>query len=129
MNPVESGEEGIKLMKALLGSGGMVSNVNMPNRGQTPDLPPDAVVETNALFSRDNIQPLVTGVLPVDLRALVTHHVLAQEGIVEAAFEGDREKAFRIFSQDFAVQTLPPGDARSLFDEMCAKTLKGQWQV
>jgi alpha-galactosidase len=129
MTPLESGEEGIKLMKALLGFGGMISNVNLPNRGQAPDLPPDAVVETNALFSRDNIQALFNEGLPLELRALVTHHVLAQEGIVEAVFEGDREKAFRVFSQDFAIQTLPPGDARSLFDEMCFKTLKGQWQV
>ncbi|MDR0760191.1 MAG: alpha-glucosidase/alpha-galactosidase [Treponema sp.] len=123
MVPVESGEEGIKIVKALLGLGDLVSNVNMPNQGQAPDLPPEAVVETNALFSRNTIQPLVGGTLPVDLRALVLPHVLAQEGILEAVFEEDREKAFRVFAMDFAVQTLPPADARALFDEMCAKTL------
>jgi alpha-galactosidase len=128
MSPRESGEEGIKIVKALLGLGALVTNVNIPNRGQTPDLPPEAVVETNALFSRDNIQALLNKGLPADLRSLVTHHLLIQEGIVEAAFERDKEKAFRVFSQDFAVQTLPPGDARSLFDEMCAKTLKEEWQ-
>ncbi|MDR2070318.1 MAG: hypothetical protein LBP81_02730, partial [Treponema sp.] len=126
--PVESGEEGIKIVKALLGLGSLVSNVNMPNQGQMPDLPPDAVVETNAFFSRDTIQPLVCEKLPVDLRALILPHVQAQEGILEAVFEGDREKAFRVFSLDFAVQALPPADARALFDEMCAKTLDGQRQ-
>jgi alpha-galactosidase len=123
MVPVESGEEGIKIVKALLGLGNLVSNVNMPNRGQAPDLPPDAVVETNALFSRNAIQPLMGEKLPVDLRALVLPHVLAQEGIVEAVFEGNREKAFRIFSLDFAIQALSPKDARALFDEMCERTL------
>jgi alpha-galactosidase len=118
-----SGEEGIKIVKALLGLGNLVSNVNMPNRGQAPDLPPDAVVETNALFSRNAIQPLMGEKLPVDLRALVLHHVLAQEGIVEAVFEEDREKAFRVFSLDFAIQTLSLKDARALFDEMCERTL------
>jgi alpha-galactosidase/6-phospho-beta-glucosidase family protein len=51
-------------------------------------------------------------------------HLLAQEGIAEAVFENDREKAFRVFSQDPAVQTLPLSDARTLFDRMCEKTLK-----
>lgn len=123
MVPVESGEEGIKIVKALLGLGNLVSNVNMPNRGQAPDLPAGAVVETNALFSQDAVQPLTGEKLPVDLRALVLPHVLAQEGIIEAVFEEDREKAFRVFSLDFAIQALPPKDARALFDEMCAKTL------
>ena len=124
--PVESGEEGIAIVKALLGLGNLVSNVNMPNRGQMPDMPPEAVVETNAFFSRNSIQPLVCEKLPVDLRALILHHILAQEGIIEAVFEDDREKAFRVFSQDFAVQSLPPADARALFDEMCARTLDGR---
>jgi hypothetical protein len=52
------------------------------------------------------------------------HHVLAQEGIIEAVFEQNHEKAFRVFSQDLAVQTLPLKDSRGLFDQMCAKTLK-----
>ncbi|MDR0584371.1 MAG: alpha-glucosidase/alpha-galactosidase [Treponema sp.] len=123
MFPVESGEEGLKIVKALLGLGNLVTNVNMPNRGQSPDLPPGAVVETNAFFSRDAIQPLAGEALPLDLRALVLPHVLAQEGIIEAVFEEDREKAFRVFSLDFSVQALPLKDARALFDEMCAKTL------
>jgi alpha-galactosidase len=86
-----------------------------------PDLPREAVVETNAAFKHDNIEPVTTSGLPVDLRALVTHHSLAQEGIVEAAFEGDMEKAFRIFSHDLAIQKLPLSDARSLFNEMCGQ--------
>jgi alpha-galactosidase len=124
MTPVESGEEGIKIVKALSGMGDIVTNVNLPNRGQMPDLPPAVVVETNASFSKDNIQPLVTNGLPGDIRALVMPHVLGAEGIIEAVFENDMEKAFRVFSHDLAVQTLPLSDARALFDEMCAKTLK-----
>ncbi|GHT56986.1 alpha-glucosidase/alpha-galactosidase [Spirochaetia bacterium] len=132
MNPVESGEEGLKILKALLGLGDLVTNVNLPNQGQMPDLPRDTVVETNASFSRDSIQPLVSDGLPTDVRALVMPHVLAQEGIIEAVFEGDAdpkgsvEKAFRVFSHDLAVQTLSQNDARSLFDDMCAKTLKAR---
>jgi len=124
MTPSQSGEEGIKIIKALMGIENIVTNVNMPNTGQIPNLPVASVVETNALFSRDNIQPLVTGALPVDILALTMPHVLAYEGIIEAVFENDMEKAFRVFSHDFSAQTLPLSDARALFNEMCAKTLK-----
>ncbi|GHV88169.1 alpha-glucosidase/alpha-galactosidase [Spirochaetia bacterium] len=132
MKPVESGEEGLKIIKALLGLGNLVTNVNIPNRGQMPDLPCGAVVETNASFSHDSIQPLVSDGLPADIRALVMPHVLAQEGIIEAVFENDTnpaasvEKAFRVFSHDLAVQALSLKDARALFDEMRTKTLKAR---
>ncbi|MDR0387529.1 MAG: alpha-glucosidase/alpha-galactosidase [Treponema sp.] len=127
MIPVESGEEGIKILKALLGIRNLVTNVNMPNLGQMPDLPSGAVVETNASFTRDSVEPLMSDGLPADVRALVMPHVLAQEGIVEAVFEEDREKAFRVFSHDSAVQALPLSDARTLFDEMCSKTGAAGW--
>jgi alpha-galactosidase len=118
MIPVESGEEGIKIIKALTGLGDIITNVNLPNNEQMPDLPKGVIVETNAVFKHDDIEPVTTCGLPVDLRALVMHHILAQEGIVEAVFEGDMEKAFRVFSHDLAVQKLPLCDARALFDEM-----------
>ena len=124
MTPVKSDEEGIKIIKALLGFGDITTNVNFPNRGQMPDLPVGAVVETNALFSNNSIDPVLTNGLPVDIRDLVMHHVLAQEGIIDAVFDDDMEKAFRVFSHDFAVQRLLLHDARSLFDEMCKATLK-----
>jgi alpha-galactosidase len=126
ITPVESGEEGIKIIKALAGLGDIVTNVNLPNSGQMPDLPDNCVVETNAVFSHNNIKPVKCRELPVDLRSLVMHHVLAQEGIAEAVFENDTEKAFRVFSHDLAVQTLPLSHARSLFDELRAKTFKKQ---
>jgi len=124
MTPLESGEEGIKIIKALSGMGDIVTNVNLPNNGQMPDVLLDTVVETNAHFSRDSIQPIITNGLPTDILALITPHVLSYEGIIEAVFEDNIEKAFRVFSHDLSVQTLPLSDARSLFNEMCSKTLK-----
>ena len=118
MIPVESGEEGIKIIKALSGLGDLTTNVNLPNNGQMPNLPREVVVETNAVFKQDKIEPVTSGGLPVDLRTLIMHHILSQESIVEAVFEGDIEKAFNVFSDDLAVKNLPLANARSLFDEM-----------
>ena len=60
-----TGEEGIRLIKAICGLDRIISNVNIPNvNGQIPNLPRTAVVETNAVFSRDSIKPIVAGPLP-----------------------------------------------------------------
>jgi alpha-galactosidase len=121
--PVQSGEEGLRIIKALLGLGNLVTTVNLPNRGQMPDLPQGSVVETNAEFSRDLIQPLLNEGLPNEIRNLTLHHIYNQEGITEAAFEEDGEKAFRVFLNDFSIQTLSRDQARELFAAMTAKTL------
>jgi galacturan 1,4-alpha-galacturonidase len=121
--PKRSGEEGIRLIKALLGLGNVATNVNLPNKGQMPGFPDDAVVETNAYFSRDSIRPIVTGGLPNPLRNLTLQHVENQEGVIEAALERDLEKAFRVFLNDPQVRTLSREDARELFREMTGKTL------
>ena len=127
LNPSKSDEEGLAILKALLGLGNITTNVNMPNRGQIPSLPEGAVVETNAVFSKDSVQPTLSQALQIDIRALIMHHILVQEGIVESVFERDMEKAFRIFSHDYSIQSLSLSDARKLFDEMTDKTLKGSF--
>ena len=72
-----TGEEGIMLIKALLGLGRVVSNVNIPNTaGQIPNLPKSAVVETNALFERDHIYPVAAGELPEGILKLIQPHVI-----------------------------------------------------
>jgi len=122
MIPIESDEEGIKIIKALIGLGDITTNVNYPNNGQMPDLPKGVVVETNAAFKQDKIEPVSSFELPVDLRLLITKHILTQEEIIEAVFEDDMEKVFRIFSHDHEIKKLPPGSARSLFNEMLRAT-------
>ena len=69
-----SGEEGILLMKALTGMDRVISNVNLPNAGQIPNLPMGAVVETNAVFAKDSVRPVMAGALPEEIRKLVQPH-------------------------------------------------------
>jgi len=126
MVPENSGEEGIRQIKALLGLGNLVTNVNLPNRGQMSDLPADAVVETNAVFSRDSVRPVITNGLPNALASLTLQHVENQEGIVEAAVERDLKKAFRVFLNDPQIRTISREQAWDLFTEMTSKTLSPQ---
>ena len=127
MNVEPSGEEGIRQLKALLGLGNFMTNVNLPNWGQIPGFPEDAVMETNAWFSRDNIQPVITEGLPDPLRNLTMQHVQNQEGIIDAALERDLEAAFRVFLNDVQVRTISREDARLLFIYMTEETLPPDW--
>jgi alpha-galactosidase len=123
LTPEQSGEEGIRQIKALLGLGNILTNVNLPNRGQMPGFPEGAVVETNAFFSRDSALPVITAGQPNPLAALTLQHVMNQEGIVRAALDRDLEAAFRVFLNDPQIRGLRPETARALFKEMTAKTL------
>lgn len=118
-----SGEEGHLLIKALLGLGDMVSNVNVPNRGQVENLPLGAVVETNALFRRDEISPVLAGAIPAGIDALVMRHALGQEATVKAALACDRELAFDAFMNDPQMGGVSLSDGRALFDDMIRNTL------
>jgi galacturan 1,4-alpha-galacturonidase len=116
-----SSEEGTEQMCALLGLGDMMTNCNLPNRGQIANLPSDAVVETNAYFSRDSVRPLVAGELPAGVLGLVEPHVRNQEMIVEAALAHDVDLAFQAVFND-PLTRLPIDKAWAMFREMLTAT-------
>ena len=118
---MKSGEESVRQIKALLGIGKFVTNVNLPNVGQMDGLPRGAVVETNAYFSGDSVRPVFAGALPKEVNALVSRVCYEQETVVEAALEGNYEKAFVAFLNDANVN-LPIDKARELFDAMLENT-------
>lgn len=62
-----TGEDGVKQIRALLGLSDMVTNVNLPNNGQIPNLPKGVVVETNAVFKADSVNPVLAGNIPDEL--------------------------------------------------------------
>jgi alpha-galactosidase len=117
LQPSASGEEGVGMIKALLGLGDLVANVNLENRGQVSNLPLKCVVETNAHFSRDQTRPLSAGALPAGLAPLITQHVANQELIVEAALSRDKKLAFQAVFNDPSSH-LPIDAAWEMFNRM-----------
>jgi alpha-galactosidase len=115
-----SGEEGHLLLKALLGLGDLVSNVNVPNRGQIPNLPLGSVVETNALFGLNRIEPLYAGPMPQNILPLVARHIYNQENTLTAALTCDRRLGFTTFMNDPQLAAVTPKDGQALFDDMLA---------
>jgi alpha-galactosidase len=112
-----SEEEGVDMIKALLGLGDLVSNVNLKNTGQISNMPLHAVVETNAYFSRDSVRPLAAGTLPAGIAPLINQHSANQELIIEAALTGNTNLAFQAFFNDPS-NHLPLDDSWELFNKM-----------
>ncbi len=117
----KTGEEGVRQMKAILGLGDLVTNVNIPNYGQIPNLPLGAVVETNAYFTAGRVSPVHAGNIPTQVLSLVGPTCANQETIVKAGVTKDLDLAFAAFVNDMQMD-LPLKDARALFDKMIQNT-------
>lgn len=117
----ETGEDGVRQMRALLGLCDYTTNVNLPNMGQIPNLPIGVVVETNAVFRDDSVTPVFAGNIPEGVWQLVSRHADAQSIVARAARERNLDLAFKAFANDPLV-SLDFKDARRLFDEMIENT-------
>ena len=122
-----TGEEGILLIKALCGLDRMVSNVNIPNKGrQIANLPENAIVETNAVFERDAIRPVLAGSLPENVRQLILPHVENHERIMKVVLGGNKD--VDLIVEAFLHDPLVKGraseeDVRKLVHDMMEATL------
>ncbi len=119
-----SGEEGILLIKSLCGLDRTISNVNIPNSFlQIANLPKDAVVETNAVFGRDSIKPVIAGSIPEEVLELIKPHVANHERILKAALTCDRTLVYEAFLSDPLVKgRASEEEVKKLADDMIANT-------
>ena len=129
-----SGEEGVLLMKSLCGLTKSISNVNIPNTmGQIKNLPVSAVVETNAVFSKDSISPVCSGEVPEAVRKLMLPHIENHEYTLKAALECDFEAALKALLNDpNAKAKIDREQGRTLLKEMLIKTkayLPKEWSL
>ena len=119
----ETGEEGVDQIRALLGLNDLVTNVNIPNYGQIPNLPLGAIVETNAIFRSNELKPVMAGNIPDEIYSLISRNVGEQTLVLEAGTERNLDKAFKAFVSDPLVD-ISLKDAKDLFDEMIDNTKK-----
>jgi alpha-galactosidase/6-phospho-beta-glucosidase family protein len=102
---------------ALDGGPVIEDNLNAPNTGQIPQLPADAIVETRGILDKTGVRPIVSP-MPEQIEAIIRPHVLREELTVEAALEGDFDKALAVLAGD---PLLPSIDvARPMLEEMLA---------
>lgn len=124
LNP--SGEEGILLIKALCGLERIVSNVNIPNKDlQITNLKANDIVETNAIFERDSIRPIVAGALPENVLTLVRPHLENHDVVLEAALTCNKALVVKAFLNDPLVKGRASDlEVERLVEDMIQNTIK-----
>ena len=116
-----SGEELVSLLQAILGLKTVVSNVNMPNRGQMPGLPMGAIVETNCVFTNGLVKPVTAKPLPPAALALVQRNCANIDLTCQGIRERDLDKLFLAFINQPLCSTLTWEQVK-LSSGKCAKT-------
>ncbi len=117
-----SGEELVELLRAILGLTTVVSNVNMPNRGQMPGLPMGTIVETNCVFTNGYVKPVTAKQLPAGALALVQRNAANIDLTCEGIRERNLEKILAAFMNQSLCSNLSWEEGEALFREMCENT-------
>ncbi|MBN1777212.1 MAG: alpha-glucosidase/alpha-galactosidase [Clostridiales bacterium] len=117
-----TGEEGVLMIKAFCGIKDLVSNVNLPNIGQIPNLPMGAVVETNAVFSDHAVTPVMSGAMSGTAYALTLPAALAQGDILDAVKHKNASLTFRAFMGDALMCGVTLNDGKALYNTMLENT-------
>jgi alpha-galactosidase len=112
-----SDEEGVDIMRSLMGDKSMVTNINRPNEGQISYLPKGRIVESNGIISKDSIRPIVATDPPLAIQNLVRQVSDVQEMVLEAIYNNDDNLLFTAFLSD-PLMNLSLDKARELFDKM-----------
>ncbi|GAB6086311.1 6-phospho-beta-glucosidase [Alkaliphilus crotonatoxidans] len=85
----------VSLVNSIYNDTGEIHVVNVLNQGAIADLPPNSVVETNAVVNRSGAVPIAGGKLPQEVVGLV-QAVKAYEALtIEAAVTGSYDKALQ----------------------------------
>jgi alpha-galactosidase len=116
-----SGEEGVLQMKALLGLNEFVTNVNIINQGQISNLPLGHVVETNALFRKDQVRPIFSGAMPEKPLDLTLPHIYIHELLIKSFDTRDLSYAKEALLRDPFTSHLTPHDKSMMFDSIISQ--------
>ncbi len=119
---VRSDEEVVNLMLSILGRGKIVSNVNVPNRGQMPGMPAGLVVETNCVFDADSVKPVMANKLPPAVLNLVLRNGMNILTCYDGIKRRDLDEIFASFVNQPLCSRLSVDSARALFAEMVSAT-------
>ena len=117
-----SGEALVTMLRGILGLETVITNVNLPNRGQMPGMPEGSIVETNCIFTNGFVDPIVSRPLPKGALALVRRNCDNIDLLSEGIAERDEDKIFASFVNQPLCAGLGMDQARELYDRMREKS-------
>ncbi|MCB9372788.1 MAG: hypothetical protein H6518_08380 [Microthrixaceae bacterium] len=114
-----SAEEVVPIIAAMwTGTPRRLMAVNVPNRGNVPDIAEGAIVEVGATVDGDGVHPDTVAPVGEPLAGWIAPQIELQELLVEATVTGDRDLAFRALVED-PLTPDDPAACRAMFDELC----------
>jgi alpha-galactosidase/6-phospho-beta-glucosidase family protein len=111
-------EQVIDIIESIRLGRGKVYSANLPNRGQIPNLPADAIVECPAVVAAGGLRPIQQRPLPSGIAGTLATRLQWVETIVEAALERSRRKFVQALLLDGAVDST--ATAERLADDLLA---------
>jgi alpha-galactosidase len=111
-------EQVLDIIESFRIDAGRVYSVNLPNRGQVPNLPPDVIVESPAVACRDGLRPIPQKPLSNEIVGTLASRLQCAEVTVEAALTGSRERFIQALVLDGAVSD--PQTVEQLADDLLA---------
>ncbi len=111
-------EQVFDIINSIRNEAGRVYSVNLPNRGQVPNLPEDVVIESPAEADGSGLHAILQKPLPAGIAGTLATRLMWQETIVEAALEGSRSKFIQALVLDGAVNSTET--AALLADDLLA---------
>jgi len=122
----KSHEFAAEMMNAVVTDTPYVAYANLPNRGQVPQLPDGAAVETPALVDANGVQPSTVTDIPPQLVALMRTQINVQDLTVRALLEEDVRHIYHAAYMDpHTAAELDLRQIRALVDDLLAA--HGDW--
>ena len=99
-------EQVTEIIDSIRTDAGRIYSVNLPNKGQVPNLPLNAVIEANGITDASGIKHIAQKPLPDGIAGTLASRFAWVETVVEAALEGSREKFIQALILDGSVESL-----------------------
>lgn len=109
-------ERALEIIRAVREGQSLIVSANLPNLGQVPNLPLEAVLESPAQTTASGLSPLPVAPLPAGIVGTLATRLQWVETIVDAALEGSREKFIQALVLDGYVESFAA--AAILADEL-----------
>jgi alpha-galactosidase len=111
-------EQVIEIIDSIRSHKCRVYSANLPNQGQVPNLPAQAILEAPAIAGAQGIRAIAQPALPAAVAGTLATRLAWVETVVEAALEGSRAKFVQALLLDGSVDSIPAAEA--LADDLLA---------
>ena len=111
-------EQVVEIIESIRTGAGRIYSANLPNTGQVPHLPAEAIIEAPAVADAFGVRAIAQRPLPAAIAGTLATRLQWVETTVEAALEGSREKFVQALVLDGSVGSLD--EAAALADDLLA---------